>query len=541
MYGSPLIPAPAVELDPHTGMGDPVRLMAAALTLRDRMASVMDEANAYTLPGKPGIAMSPNTLPIYDDTACEGLPEAASRVQQGIAPSFARWASFLAGFLVPDEQREEVQARLELVDQYLFEQLAASNFELEAGESLQDVIIGTGALDVTEGMGNSCLAFRAIAPGCLLFLIGPDGLPDPIWETRRGSPFHAQVLFPGARMPAVTAETPSEVDFVECVQRDWSELRTPRWKRTVWVAGQPEHKLIEEDLIGDGANPKIVFRWSKGSGEGWGRGPAIKLLPSIRKVNFAEQLLLDAGELALLGIWTAEDDGVVNTNTVRLETGSVIPIAAGSSGLKNVAPGGNLDISGFVLDEARKSIRRGFFMDELGDPNRSPKTATEIDARVQELARKIGTPMARLIIEFSMPVVQRCVRIMSDRGLVKLPKIDGKTIKLTSTAPLAQAQRFEVINAMLSYANALNQALPERGVPLMVAEDRFGLELAEHMQVPRKVLRTAQEREKMAQAVTSMAGGQGGETNDAGAEQPGGGDEQQELPPPVPDGGSPAP
>lgn len=545
MYGPPLIPVPATEVDISSGMGDPTKLIEVARTLRDRIASVYDEATAFTLPGKPGINMSANSQPVYDDTAVEGMADCTSRICEGIIPAYSRWTSFLAGFAVPAEQREDVQAQLQIVDEFLFEQVQASNFGLEASESMQDAIIGTGAIDIAESAGRSVFNCRAIAHNCLLFLIGPDGLPDPIWEVRRGSPYHAEILFPGARRPTITSQTPAEVDFIECWQRDWSKPNEIKYRRTVWVDGKPNELLLDEEHKGEGCCTKIVFRWSKGSGEGWGRGPGVRLLPSIRKVNFAEQCLLDHAEIELAGMWQYEDDGVLNPNTARLEPGAMLPIAMGSQGLQRIESGGKFDISSFVLENARQNINRGFYRDELGDPNRSPKKATEIDARMQELARRVGTPMTRLIIEFVMPSVARMVRILKDRGLVKLPTIDGKTIKLLPTSPLATAQRFEDINNMLNYGRAMREIFPQHGVELMIAEDRFGDELANKMQVPVRILRTPEERAKVAgtgvqMAAEQMGGGpqQDGAVDGTGA---GGGDGMAEPPPPAPDDFASAP
>lgn len=540
MYGPSLLPNPAVTLDPSTGMGDPTKLIDAAKSLRDRVASVYDESVAYTLPGKPGINMSANQLPIYDSTAVEGMADCTSRIVEGIIPAYSRWTSLLAGLEVPDDQKGDVQAQLEIVDTLIFENVQASNFSLEAGESVQDAIIGTGGLDISEGAGRSAFQCRAIPHGCLLFLIGPDGMPDPIWEVRRGSPYHAKILFPGAAMPSITTQTPAEVDYIECWQRDWSKPNQFEYRRTVWVDGKPNELLLDERHEGEGACPKIVFRWSKGSGEGWGRGPGVRLLPDIRKVNFAEQCLLDHAEVALAGIWTYEDDGVLNPATARMEPGAMLPVAMGSGGLKNVAPGANFDIASFVLSEARANINRGFYTDALGDPNKSPRKAAEVDARMGELARRIGTPMVRLIVEFVMPSVARMVRILKDRGLVRMPAIDGKVIKLLPTSPLAQAQRFEDIDNMLNYGRALNEIFPQgQGIGLMIAEDRFGDELALKMQVPRRILRTPDERASVAQTGLDLATGGGGADGADGAGA-GGGDGMAELPPPAPDGFSPA-
>ncbi len=532
MFGPPLLPQPSIELVTRGGRGDPVSMLGAARTVRNQIARKYDEATAYCIPGKVGIQSVADSLPVYDDTAGEAHAEFASEIQQGLIPNFARWVSFIAGFSVPPDQKTAVNGKLQQVGQFVGDQINASNFPLEMGESLQDVGIGTGAIDISPSIGGkSAVNARAIPLGNLYFLLGPDGMPDPIYEVRRGYAHHAQVMFPGSSpVPQVLApeKAAAEIEFIECWQRDWSEPEAYRYFQTVFVPDAGNVKILEKTFEGEGACAKIVFRWSKASGEVWGRGPGINLLPSIRKVNFAEQALLDRTEWELMGMWTVEDDGVINTETVRMEPGALLTVAMGSGGVKNVAPGGRMDVAAFQLEEARKSIRRGFFNDELGDPNRSPKTATEIDARVRKLAQKIGSPMGRLLVEGIIPCVVRVVRILKDRGLLKLPSIDGKQIQLMPSSPLAQAQRYEDIDILQGYAERVTTAFGREGVALLIAEDRWGEHMADRMHLPAHVLRTPDERAKMAQNAVEM----GAEPGEPGPVDAGAG----ELPLPAPPG-----
>lgn len=532
MFGQQIIPLPTVEMVGATATPDPILQLPAARQLRSMISNRYNEAIAYCMPGKVGIDQQPDALPVYDDVQADALAEFGSNMQEGIIPAFSRWTSFVAGFQVPEEERQAVTQKLEMVDRFLFEQVSASNFTLEAGEAMLDLGIGTGAIDISPSLPGSRSNFtcRAISPANLLFLIGPDGMPDPIYEARKGYPSHAKVMFAGARNPThINAGQQGEIEYIDCYARDWSDPGKHRYRHVVFVPAFDNEILLDEWVEGEGACAKIVFRWSKGSGEGWGRGPAVRLLPSIRKVNFAEQALLDHTEWALAGIWQVEDDGVINPETVRLDPGSMVTVAMGSSGLKNVGPSGNFDVAGFMLENARKSIRMGFYNDELGDPNKSPKTATEIDARVATRARRIGTPMIRTILEFVMPSVARFVHILKGRGLVKLPTIDGKKISLLPTSPLAQAQRFEEMNIKMAFAERVGATFGREGVALLIDENKFTDGLADDMRFPKHILRTVDEKKKMMQNGAQIATAQAGATS--GEQGPG----------PAPDDGALAP
>lgn len=523
MFGQAIIPLPTVEIAPGASMPDPVLQLPAARQLRSMVQNRYNEAIAYCMPGKIGIDQSADALAVYDDVQADALAEFGSNMQEGIIPAFARWTSFMAGFQVPDDQRAAVTAKLESVDRFLFEQVSSSNFTLEAGEALLDLGIGTGAIDISPSLPGSRSNFtcRAISPGNLLFLIGPDGSPDPIYEARKGYAHHAKVMFPGAKnLEAHQYAAGAEIEYIECYARDWTDPGKHRYRHLVFVPGCDNAVLLDEWVEGEGSCSKIVFRWSKGSGEGWGRGPAVRLLPSIRKCNFAEQALLDHTEWQLAGLWQVEDDGVVNPETVRLDPGTLIPIAMGSEGLKNIGPGGDFNVANFVLENARKNIKAGFYNDELGDPNKSPKTATEIDARVATRARRIGTPMIRTILEFVMPSVARFVYILKQRGLLKLPTIDGKQIMLVPTSPLAQAQRFEEMNIKVAYAERITATFGREGVALLIDENRFADGLAEDMRFPKGVLRTLEEKQKMLKNGAAIAQSQPGGQSEPGSAGP---------------------
>lgn len=500
---------------PHTGYPH-------ALKLRDKVASRYDEASGFALPGRDGITKGPDQSEIYDDTAVIAVPEFASRVQQGVIPNFSEWAGYVAGILISGEEKDELTRALEPVNGFLFEMLNASNFAVEANESFIDLALGTMALRLDEGTLDNPFNARAVPLRSLVFCVGPDGLPDPVYETRKVPLNTVQVHYPQAKLPddLFAGEDPyGEVTLVEAWHRDWSRPTEHHYRQSVFVPDRDNRSIMEEWHHGAGSKPIVVSRWGKASGEGWGRGPLFNLLPSLRKVNFAERALLDHTDIALAGIWTLEDDGVVNTETVRLEPGTLVPVALGSQGLKNVAPGADFNIANFVLNEARENIRKALYTEQLGNPNKTPMSATEVEQRMAELARAIGAPFGRLILEFVMPVVVRCTYILRRRGMIKLPKVDGKEIKLIPTSPLAQAQRFEDVGNLQRFGQTLQGILGPEGTNIAIDQPEFAIELAEKLQIPKRIVRPKAKQEQIMQALTNMAAQQQG-AGGGGGQQP---------------------
>ena len=76
---------------------------------------------------------------IFDETAVVGIQEFASRLQSGLTPNFARWADFVTGQEVPEEEKDDVNNALDTVTDYVFEILQTSNFAQEIHECFIDL------------------------------------------------------------------------------------------------------------------------------------------------------------------------------------------------------------------------------------------------------------------------------------------------------------------------------------------------------------------------------------------------------------------
>ena len=178
---------------------------------------------------------------------------------------------------------------------------------------------------------------------------------------------------------------------------------------------------MQRHTVGEGSNPYIVFRWSKTPMERYGRGPLMDSLSSIKTLNLTIRMILENAQMNIAGMYNVEDDGVLNPDTIQLVPGALIPHAQGGQGMRPVPAAGRFDVAQLVLQEFRMNIRRALFLDMLGDPDKTPASATEVAARQSELAARIGSSFSRLHHEFVNPVVRRAVHIMKKKGIADLP------------------------------------------------------------------------------------------------------------------------
>ena len=94
-----------------------------ALSVRREFEELYDEIFEYCLPQRQGFknysAGQRRDDKIFDETAVVGIQEFASRLQSGLTPNFARWADFVTGQEVPEEERDDVNNKLDEVTDYV--------------------------------------------------------------------------------------------------------------------------------------------------------------------------------------------------------------------------------------------------------------------------------------------------------------------------------------------------------------------------------------------------------------------------------------
>lgn len=498
-----------------------LRRFERARQKRTNWEQTYEECYEYALPSKTSFFNQAEgrerTEKIFDETAVVGVQEFASRLQAGIVPNFARWSDLVAGGEVPDDEKQAVNEALDKVTEYLFEIIQNSNFSQETNECFLDLALGTACMHVEEGDALNPLVFSAIPLPQLYLDSGPDDQIDTIFRTRQMKTSNLVAAYRRAVLPREISIAASRGEeqmhtVVEGCYRVYDSDSTEKYQHRVFL---PKEKvmLASKDHMGEGSSPFIPFRWAKAAGEVWGRGPLFNALPAIKVCNLVVQLILENAQMAISGIYTAEDDGVVNVDTIRLIPGTVIPVAPGSRGLQAIGAPGNFDVAQLVLTDMRQNIKRALYNDMLGNPNRgTPMSATEVTERMADLSRQIGAAFGRLQAEFVAKVLRRCLFILRRRGLIQLPTINGRMVKVRSTSPLAQAQAYQDIQSVDRWVELVGARLGPQLVNLFVNGDEVASYMAEKFGVPGKLLRSGEERGQMLQQLSQAMGQANGQT-----------------------------
>ena len=483
-----------------------------AKAFRENWVPLFEECYEYALPQRESFyheeAGQRRDDRIFDETAVVGVQEFASRLQSGIVPNFARWADLMAGSEVPVEQREEVNNELDEVTEYVFEVLQNSNFSQEVHESFMDLAVGTGVLCVEEGDSINPVSFSAIPLPHVVLDTGPDDKIDHVYRERKKVKFdHLQLMYPNGKFNDQVLSfmgSGRETTVLEVVCRDYSKKNQEAYFHYA-ICMTTKSCIYSKEISGIGSNPFVCFRWSKCAGEVYGRGPLINALSAIKTTNLTIELILENAQMSISGIYQMEDDGVINPDTINLVPGSIIPKAMGSAGLQPIQSAGRFDVAQLVLSDMRLNIKRALYNDMLGNPDKTPASATEVAERMADLSRRMGSAFGRLQAELVQPVLQRVIYILKKQGRIEVPTVNGREVKVRSVSPLAQAQANQDISSVARFLELVGGSFGPEMLQLLVDGEQTAIHLAKKFGVPESLIRDEDQRKQIAAMAQQMA------------------------------------
>jgi hypothetical protein len=489
-----------------------------ALTKKEDFRSLYEECYEFALPqrnlydgyyeGKVGGQKKMNR--VFDSTAINSTQRFANRMQSGIFPPQRKWCRLEPGPDIPEDRKEEAQAALDIYSDKLFASLKQSNFDIAIGEFLLDLSVGTAVMMVQPGDDINPLNFIPVPQFLVSFEEGANGQVDNVYRRMRLKGESIMRQWPDAVIPddlqkKIDQKPTDDLEFIEATILD--QKRGDFCYHVIHKESKTE--LVYRRMV---ESPWIVSRYAKVAGEIYGRGPLITALPDIKTLNKTLELLLKNASLAIAGVYTAADDGVLNPNTVKIIPGAIIPVArnGGPQGesLKPLPRAGDFNVSQIIMNDLRMSIKRILLDESLPPDNMSARSATEVVERMKELSQNLGSAFGRLINETMIPLVTKILRVMDERGLIDLPlKVNGLEIKVSAVAPLAMAQSMEDVQNVLQFAQIVQGAGPQAQMTLKT--DAMMDFIAEKLGIPQKIRNTQEERmmitQQMAEAAQQVA------------------------------------
>ena len=493
-----------------------VRRYKTAKERWSEMAALFDELYEFCLPlrDRPFGAKTPSarkTDRLFDSTAPVSLADFASQRVEDVWPTDQKPIDLLPGRDVPADQKDEVRKALAEITAFLIEEVNNSNFREAAVESALDYGVASGVMLIDEGDALDPLKHRALPLTDAILGLGPYGEHDALYRCRKVKAYEVPVLWPRANLSeqmkkkVFGGENPDqEIELVEGYYRDWSRPNEEVWVYCC-VDEKEEEEIERSEAKGIGSKPFISYSFMRVPNETYGRGPAQLALPDVRSLNVLQELLLEHLDMAVGGLWSYEGDGVMNTDAVQIQAGTVIPKLRGTEGLESIEIRGKPQFGAVERDRLQQAVERVFFKLDLGPTDKTPKSATEILQRVADRAGRLSGPNSRLVKEFLFPYVRRALFILRKKGLVKLPKLDRGLLSIRPLAPITRAQAQDDILRHVRFAEFINAIVGPQVANLVLKGEELAVYLAERMGVEPKVIRNSLERQQLAQVMAQLA------------------------------------
>jgi hypothetical protein len=479
-----------------------VKRQEVAQRKKDEFQALYMDAYEFALPQRQlygvweGAGTGKNKMTrVFDSTAINSTQRFANRLQSVVFPPQRKWARLDAGSDIPADRKEVAKAVLELYGDKMFTVLRQSNFDIAMGEFLLDLSVGTACMMVQPGDDISPINFIPVPLFLVTYEEGANGQVDNVYRKIRMKAESIQRQWPDATIEGQLArliqDKPTEdVELLEATVFD--AKRGDYCYHVIYTHGKDELVCRRRK-----SSPWVISRYMKVAGEIYGRGPLLTALPDIKTLNKTIELLLKNASLAVSGVYTAADDGVLNPNTVKLAPGAIIPVArnGGPQGpaLLALPRSGDFNVSQLVINDLRANVKRILLDESLPPDNMSARSATEIVERMKELSQNLGSAFGRLINETMIPLVSKILEVMDERGLIDLPlRVNGLEVRVVPEAPLAQAQNMDEVQAIMQYAQIMQTFGADGAVALKT--DTLPDYLAEKLGVPMAVRNNREER-----------------------------------------------
>lgn len=482
---------------------------ASARRERDSFQPLLDEAYQYAIPFRKSVRHTgtgeKRVDQVFDHTAMDSAFRFAGKIQQDLWPAGQDNFALEPGPVVRDQkERDKLAGALEGITKVVGAFFDDGDFDLAFHEMALDLCAGTGAILLNPSTDPDVLWEPISVPieELLLEKGANNKISGKFWD-RKMSVREFVATWPegnfGKELQDLQREKP-EAEIEIHVDTMW-EPKQKRWHMLVWCDKQDSVVFSSQSRT----SPWLTPRYFRVPGETYGRGPVMLAMPTIKTVNTAARLQLQAAAIAMLGIYTAVDDGVFNPDLAPLEPGAFWKVGRNGGPMGpsvNRFPDPRLDLSQLVLNDMRMGVKATMMDQSLPPDAAAVRSATEIMERVKRLASDHLGAYGRLVKEIVVPAVKRAIEIAYNKGLIPVEvSIDQLLVRVRVKSPLAIAREAQRIEKTIQWLQMVLATAAGAGDPAMskrVARIEMALaDIGRDLGVPNKYILTEDERETM--------------------------------------------
>jgi len=470
----------------------------------------------YVMPRKADVVTlrtkgEKRTEVLFDSTAITANNLLAASLHGTLTSPSLPWFSIK----LRDEElnrNRDVQLWLEDTGRRMYDTFNETNFNTEVHELYLDLCsIGTAAIFVeegNEGFDKNGIHFNTLHIAEYYIQENINGKVDTLYRKYKLTARQAVQEFGeknvGEKILTAAKEKPDQkFNFIHAVEPT-EDYKRATGKTSTKLPYHSCHVCEEDKMVvrtgGYNEFPYLVPRWSKATGEIFGRSPSYNALPDIKTLNKAVEIGLKAWAKAIDPPLLVQDDGVIGR--VRT-TPAGITVVRNDGAIKPLQIGSNWQITDLKENQLRTAIRQAYYSDQLQLQEGPQMTATEVQVRYELMQRLLGPTLGRFQSEFLNPLIERVFGIMYRAGAL-LPEpsvVRGSKIDVEYVGPLARSQRMEEAVAIERlYQLAMNIAQVDPAIMDNIDHDEAVRLRGKLLGVPKTVLRGKDQVDEMRNA-----------------------------------------
>ncbi len=434
-----------------------------------------------------------------------------------MTPENAPWAEYEAGNAVDPDDESQVTDELTSFEAIVAKSIRSSNYYDEGPVAFQDAVVGTVALWVERPSLSAPILCRAIPISKIFLRLGPRGIEDRFFRERY---FYSDLpaMFPGAAFPREIDDKikkgTGSASVIWGFWRNYEDLHNPMWRQSIRV--DDKEIGLDKEIGPEGSCPMLVGRFNPVAGSAWGRGPGVRMLPTLRVLNEITRMNLEGMDKTLDPAYVYQHDGILDLSE-GIEAGIGYPAMPGTQNpITPIGLSGAMDYGFFSEERLQEIVRDGFYRDTI-QRGKTPPTASQYIGDEQKQTRRMARPAGKLWREIGVGLLSRVEFIEREAGgaLEKddLTLLNSGKVIARPISPLERAQAREDVLVAQSILGMVNEGVGPEQAGLLIDGPKTYRNIKQTLKDRIVEFRTEEQVMKLAQAFQQMQQPQGQVSN----------------------------
>ncbi|WP_332751832.1 portal protein [Hydrogenophaga sp.] len=415
--------------------------------------------------GRDGVSNAQSTkakqAKLFDSTATDSVRLLSSSTLSSLTPPNTRWFNLAPPMLDPDELDQEGKQWLEDSAAQIHVMIHASNYDSEAIEFMNHMMIAGMCGLYTELKGDKYHFETWPLNHLYCQETLNNGYIDTVYRAFQYTVEEAVIEFGLNALPQKMKDSYANDPHGTKMYKFVVAIR-PRIKNGKQATGRTQKNLPWESLwvaecgtivreSGFNEMPVTVPRWMRIPDTDYARGPVFDAIPDIKSLNKVRESMLQNMDMNIFGVYKVKDDGTVNPNNVVLGARRMISVN-NMEDIQTLHSGGDISYALNQVAAMQSGIRRILLADQLGPTEKAIMTATEVQTRNNQVRQILGPIFARLQSEFLTHLVARCFGLAIRANL--LPPVPQSIaqgsgeFEIAYRSPLARSQKMQDLQAI---------------------------------------------------------------------------------------------